>query len=276
MKKALLLILLFLFQFSYGQDSIIALNEVTVNKSAEKDIKNIIKKIKKNLKRNYESNTKEFSVKQIAILDKSDTLININRIYSFDIKSLDNNFSIKLVENKDNQFYRNKAFFDTYEEHSDSPEHWISESLIRKNLDIERFDFFNTLSDYQFLIKTEGHLITVQFTSDEYYSGYFIYDKNNYNLHHISFSNSKPYPFTASLSANGKNKVFKKWNYNTEEVTIQFTENNQNQIAIKSIICTVEIDDYYFEKYNKKGAIIKKEGPLQFYSFLKIEAITAE
>ena len=273
MKIFLIILFLGLIQCSFGQDSIILLNEVTINKSAEKDLEKIIKSIKKNLKKNYQIEQKEFKIKQFSLLNSKDTLISNELTCFFNINSLDNNFSKKETKTKNNYAYKKIDFFDAYEEAKDSPEYWISEVLIRKNLNIVAFDFFNSFQDYKFEIKTEENLVTVCFLSEEMYSGFFTYDKRNYNLHRISFSSSQPYPFIVSNNDNGQKRGLKSWTYTIENTIIDFTENSQKQISLKSIISTEEIKDYSSIKYDKNGKEIRKDGIYSFHSFLKMEAV---
>jgi hypothetical protein len=104
MKKLIFALILLFINISFGQDTI-RLTEVVVVKPYKKDYGKIIKKIRKTLKNNFEAKERYYRVNEISICNEKDTLLYIDALYNFNIKSLENNFTKDLV-NKDN----NKIF----------------------------------------------------------------------------------------------------------------------------------------------------------------------
>lgn len=270
MKKISLFFLLLFSQHFFSQDTITQLEEVIVVGSYKKDIKKIVKNIKKRIKDDVEVSQKLYEVKEISIFDNEDTLINNSLQINLMSKSFDNNFTKKNIETDKNLLFKDLEFFKKYSDYRDSPEFWLCEVLYKKNLNVLGFDFFNDFATYDFDIKYDENFITINFTSTDMYSGFFVCDRYNYNLKTISYKNSSPYPFFVSYNDNGIKKGLKKWNYISEITTIEFGTNELNKIYIKSLNATEVIFDYVFEKYDKKGKVIYSEGPFIFHSSLEM------
>jgi 6-pyruvoyl-tetrahydropterin synthase len=267
----LLLVLLNFNQFIFSQDTIIQLQEVQVKHNNTKDLKKIIRKIKKNLQNNYLNEQKVYTVSQKSLLNDKDTLISINASYSFNIKSLENNFAKTLIDSIKNHKYINRNFFDKYDNYSDSPFRWISEVLLNKNLNVAGFEFFNYISEYTYEIKLYENTLEITFTTEDGFNGYLFCDKKNYNLIKIAFKNTQPYPFTASSIDNQSRKTLKSWTYLIVDTSIDFSENEDKQIFIRSITSKEVMSDYQFEKFDKKGNVIEFDGLYNFFSTLKID-----
>lgn len=270
MKNYILYYFLLLSFSLYCQDSIRNLKEVIILGTSENSVKEIIKNIKKSCKKNFEFGEKLYHVDQFSILNNNDTILNTSKEVNFFIKSLDNNYTKKNIVNENNLDFKKVDFFNKYKNDKDSPTFWLSEVLYRKNFNVLRFDFFNNLSDYTFEINYNEDRINIHFKSVEMYEGYFVCDSRNFNLIMISFKNSIPYPFYVSENDNGKKISLKKWNYKIESTYIEFENNNTNQFFIKNLTSTEEINNYTFEKYNKKGDTIYSEGPYNFISTLNV------
>ena len=270
MNKYIITFFLLLNTFIYGQqDSIRNLNEVMVYGSNKNNVKKILKKIKKSCINNYEFEERLYQVSEISIMDQNDTLIRKNKEIQLFVKSLNNNFSKNDIQDEKNIDFKS-IFFSKYINIKDSPLFWISEALYRKNLNILNFDFFNNISSYDYEIIYCENKIKVQFKSKELYNGYFICDNQNYNLIEISFKNSTPYPFFVSSSKNGKKESVKNWKYEIENTLIEFG-NNISKFYIKSIFTNEVINNYTFEKFDKKEDTIFQEGPFQFTSILNLQ-----
>jgi hypothetical protein len=266
-----LFILLYSTQFILAQDSIIQLQEVQVKHYDTKDVKKIIKSIKKNLQNNYLNDQKAYTMVQQSLLNDKDTLININATYYFNIKSLNNNFTKTIIDSIKNQKYINRDFFEKYDDYSDSPFRWVSEVLINKNLNVAGFEFFNYISEYVYDISVNQNTLHISFFTEDGFTGFLICDKKNYNLIKIAFKNSQPYPFTVSRSDNQSRKTLKSWTYSIVDTVIDFSENEKKQMFIKSVTSTEVISDYQFEKFDKRGKVIKFDGKYNFFSALKID-----
>jgi hypothetical protein len=269
MKKLIFALILLFINISFGQDTI-RLTEVVVVKPYKKDYSKIIKKIRKTLKNNFEAKERNYRVNEISICDEKDTLLYIDALFNFNIKSLENNFTKNLVSKDDNKIFRDELFFNKYSEYRDSPEFWISSIMFRKSLNVLGFDFFKNYSKYEIEISYEKDIICVKFHSKEMYSGYLICDSKNYNLKKLYFKNPSEYPFSASHSDNGKKKGLKTWDYLIETTTIEFNSNNSNMIYVSNFTTNELKTNYFYEKYDKKGEIIFQEGPFSFDSTVKI------
>lgn len=254
---------------SLGQDTL-KLKEVVVVKSYKSNAKKIFKKIKKQLKNNFETTERKYRINEISIYNQKDTLIYKDAHYNFNIKSLDDNFSKKIIEDEENIIFRNENFFKKYNEFRDSPEFWISNILYIKSLKVLNYDILKNYSKYELDISYDDDVIYVKFHSTDMYSGYLICDRNTFNIKKIFFKNSIQYPFTQLFSDNGKKKGLKSWNYLVESLTIEFETNQLNQLYIKSFSNNEVINDYFYERYDKKDEVIFKEGPFNFNSTVKI------
>lgn len=271
MNKYILSFFLFLNTFLYGQqDSIKNLNEVVVIGSNKDNVKKIIKKIKKSCISNFELDEKLYWLSEISIMNQNDTIIKKNKEIELFVKSLNNNFSKNEIQNEQNIDFKSD-FFSKYNDIKDSPLFWISEALYRKNLNILSFDFFNNISSYNYDVIYYENKIKVQFKSKELYNGYFICDNQNYNLIQISFKNSTPYPFFVSSNKNGKKESIKNWNYEIENTIIEFGSNISDKFFIKSLFTNEVINNYSFEKFDRKGDRTFHEGPFQFTSNLNLQ-----
>lgn len=258
-------------QFTFAQDSIVELQEVQIKQYNAKDVKKIIKSLKNNLEKNYENEQKTYIVLQHSILDNKDTLINMNAAYNFNIKSLNNNFTKTKIETIENKNYVDHVFFEKYDDFSDSPYRWISDVLINKNLNAAGYEFFNYISEYVYSVDLKQNMLHISFFTEDGFTGYVICDKKSYNLVKIAFKNSQPYPFTVSRTDNQSRKTLKNWTYSIVDTVIDFSENQKKQIFIKSLTSTEVISEYQFEKFDKKGIVIKQDGKYNFVSTLKID-----
>ncbi|WP_207759781.1 hypothetical protein [Flavobacterium cyanobacteriorum] len=249
MKNFALLIIALICPSLFAQNNIIQLEEVTITKSQHNAAKKIIRNVKKRLRNNFNTHEKLYRVNQTAVVNDNDTVINNNMVVMFVIKSLDNNFTKTIIKDDANKLFRSSLFFQGYDDYRDSPEYWISQVLYNKNLNILGFDFFNNTAGYNFKITYDEKFITVSFTSDDMYSGFFICERETFNLQTLSFKNSDAYPFDVSNSDNGKKTGLKKWIYEVESSTIEFRTDESDKICLANVTVLEKISGYFFEKY---------------------------
>lgn len=270
MKKYILLITVFFLGLnSYSQIDDTDMEEMVIERISKKNIVDIIEDIKKQTYKNYSGDNAKYTITQEAYLDKTDTLIHINSFYdiSMDLKSKKIN-KVKTTNPK-NKEYHKEAFFSRYT-NNDSPLYWLTEVILRKNINIPELDFLNNINDYQYIRTTEKGITTITFFTEDYYEGFFKYDQK-YNLLEIEFYLTKPYPIDHSQVNNGKQLFVKNWILNAEVVRIKFKKDKNGKIYIDRLTAYEEMRDYNFEKYDSKGKIIIKDNNLNFNSSLIIK-----
>ena len=270
MKKYILLIVIFLISInSFAQIEDTDMQEMVIERVSRKKIIDILEEIKKQTYRNYSGDNGKYTITQEAYLNKKDTLIYINSHFdiSMDLKSKKIN-KVKTANPKNKEFYK-EAFFSRYS-NNDSPLYWLTEVILRKNINIPELDFLNNINDYQYIRTTEKGITTITFFTDDYYEGFFKYDQK-FNLVEIEFYLTKPYPIDHSQINNGKQLFVKNWILNAEVVRIKFKQDKKGQIYIDKLTAYEEMRDYNFEKYDSKGTVIIKDNNLNFNSSLIIK-----
>lgn len=270
MKKYILLIPCFLFGISaFSQIEDTDMEEMVIERVSKKNIIEIIEDIKKQTYKNYSADNGKYTITQQAFLNQNDTLININSFFdiSMDLKSKKIN-KVKTSNPKNKEYYQ-EAFFSRYS-NNDSPLYWLTEVILRKNINIPELDFLNNINDYQYIRSTEKGITTITFFTEDYYEGFFKYDQK-YNLVEIEFYLTKPYPIDHSQVNNGKQLFVKNWILNAEVVRIKFKQDKKGQIFIDRLTAYEEMRNYNFEKYDSKGIVIIKDNNLNFNSSLIIK-----
>lgn len=270
MKKYIILISVLLLGISsHAQIEDTEMDEMVIERVSKKNIADIIAEIKNQTYKNYSADNSKYIITQQAFLNQKDTLININSFYdiSMDLKSKKVN-KLKTNNPKNKEYYK-ETFFSRYS-NNDSPLYWLTEVILRKNINIPELDFFNNLKDYQYIRSTSKGITTVNFFTDDYYEGFFKYDQK-YNLIEIEFYLTKAYPIDHSQVNNGKQVFVKNWILNAEVVRIKFKFDARGKIIIDKLTAYEEMKNYNFEKYDSKGQIIIKDNNLNFNSSLIIK-----
>ena len=158
-------------------------------------------------------------------------------------------------------------FFNRYSG-NDSPMYWLTEVVIRKYVNVPELDFFNNFKDYTFERKrTNDGQYVIEFYSEQFYEGYFQYDKN-FNLKKMEFVLLKPYVIDHSQSRNGKFMFEKNWIYKQEKVSITFNTNNEGKNYVSELKASEEIQDYNFTRFDSNGGVVIKDIDLDFKSNL--------
>nr|WP_297307546.1 hypothetical protein [uncultured Flavobacterium sp.] len=270
MKKYLILILISLFWNNlFAQIEDTDLQEMVIERVSRRNIIDIIEDIKKQTYRNYSEESSKYTITQQSFLNQKDTLLYVNSLYdlSMDLKSKKIN-KVKVTNPKNKDFLK-EAFFSRYT-NNDSPMYWLTEVIIRKNINIPELDFLNNINDYQYIRTTDKGITTITFFTDDYYEGFFKYDQK-YNLVEIEFYLTKPYPIDHSQTNNGKQLFVKNWILNAEVVRIKFKQDKRGKIYIDRLTAYEEMRDYNFEKFDSKGNLIIQDDNLNFNSSLIIK-----
>jgi len=270
MKKYLLLLTFFIISFnSKAQVDDTDLEEMVIERVSKRSIIEIIEDIKAQTYKNYSGDNGKYIITQQAYLDQKDTLIEINSFFdiSMDLKSKKIN-KVKTNNPKNKEFYK-ESFFSRYS-NNDSPLYWLTEVILRKNINIPELDFFNNINDYQYIRSTSKGITTVNFFTDDYYEGFFKYDQK-FNLVEIEFYLTKPYPIDHSQINNGKQLFVKNWILNAEVVRIKFKQDSRGKIYIDRLTAYEEMKNYNFEKYDSKGDVVLTDKNLNFNSSLIIK-----
>lgn len=270
MKKQLLLFIISIISFSaQAQIDDTDMDEMVIERVSKRNIIDIVNDIKNQTFKNYSGDNAKYIITQESFLDKKDTLIHINSFYeiSMDLKSKKIN-KVKTSNPKNKEFYK-QSFFSRYS-NNDSPLYWLTEVILRKNINIPELDFFNNINDYQFIRTTEKGITTINFFTDDYYEGFFKYDQK-FNLVEIEFYLTKPYPIDHSQTNNGKQLFVKNWILNAEVVRIKFKKDSKGKIYIDRLTAYEEMKNYNFEKYDSKGEVVIQDNNLNFNSSLIIK-----
>lgn len=270
MKKYILLIFVSLFWSNlFAQIEDTDLQEMVIERVSRKNIIDIIEEIKKQTYKNYSDENAKYTITQQSFLNQKDTLIYVNSLYdiSMDLKSKRIN-KVKASNAKNKEYYK-ESFFSRYT-NNDSPMYWLTEVILRKNINIPELDFLNNIVDYQYIRSTEKGITTITFFTDDYYEGFFKYDQK-FNLTELEFYLTKPYPIDHSQTNNGKQLFVKNWILNAEVVRIKFKQDRKGKIYIEKLTAYEEMRDYNFEKFDSKGSIIIKDDNLNFNSSLIIK-----
>lgn len=266
--SAYLIAILFFAQTVSAQDTI-NLNEITFKKKV--NYKKLLKKIKSSMESKVDTNTTLFHIDQISTIN-NELLLSLNDTLTLKINSFANKFEkkykksvIEYVQNINNTKFKN------YIENS-TPIGWISNYPVRKNLNTVNLDFFSNYKDYQYCVYnidlTHNKLT---FKSQCNYKGEIIYDRKTFKPQKIIYESISPYNFSHSSSQNLKTSAnFKStWTYLFEKVEIIFTDVNTT-LGLLSIDIAEKIQDFSYERYDKKGTIIYSDKN-DFETILKLK-----
>lgn len=281
-KSYSIVILLFIFQFCFSQETnsskdTISLNEVVIAKgNNRKEVIKIIEKIKKNLRENYETENVNYITNYFSLHNKTDTLVNRKMLNSLKIKTLNyRNISWMLNGDPKNPFHRDTSPYFVFEPTS-SENHWLALSIFYDSLKVIDFDFFDINKFYKYNISISGNVTTVRFTASKYYSGYFSFNNTNYNLIRIAFKNTKPYDYYV----NGHSRIIdsylefiSQWSYNKVTILLDFTETDKGRLLLKKLDAMQELTKFKSTRFDYTNRIIAQDYNSKFYTTLNMRIL---
>ncbi len=206
MKKYLYILFVFLFLTSWNARAQIDdtdLEEIVIDKLSRTSIIDIIKKVRNQMYNNYDNNNYNYLVNHKASINDTAQLLQSQTVFDVSINLKSKKINKSIVKDSRNTVAMDTVFFNRYSG-NDSPMYWLTEVVIRKYVNVPELDFFNNFKDYSFERKrtADGQYI-IEFYSEQFYEGYFQYDKN-FNLKKMEFVLLKPYIIDHSQSKNGK------------------------------------------------------------------------
>lgn len=275
-KKYILVLLLFVLQNSYCQDTI-QLKDVFISdkKTNRKEIKTILEKIRYNLKKNYNLGYVDYTTKHFSVKDNSDTLVNKAMVNHLDIKTL-NQFYIHymLLDDPKNPFHTDTSPYLNYQPDNNP---WLSLSIFYDSLHVIDFDFFYMSYNYKYEISKKDDITTVQFTADKYFCGYFTFNNKNFNLIRIAFKNTKPYQYYSDSSR--RHSIYRQpefeseWNYNKVTVLLDFKEIDNGRLLLEKLSAKQELTNFAYRRYGVNNTIIAQDPNSKFYTTLSLRLI---
>lgn len=242
------------------------MDELVIDKLSRANIIEIIKKVRNQMYNNYESGNYRYSISHEASLYDTVPLLKTTETYNVSINLKNKKINKSLVEDPKNKVEMDSLFFNRYTG-NDSPLYWLTEIVIRKYVNVPELDFFNNFSDYMFERNIKNGLYTISFYAENFYEGYFQYDKN-FNLKKMEFELLKPYPIDHSQTRNGRFMFEKNWVYKKEKIAITFKTNSAGKNYVDELKAYEEIEDYNFTRYNSLGEVLIKDIDLDFKSNL--------
>ncbi|HFG0566848.1 hypothetical protein LIS90_12330 [Flavobacterium psychrophilum] len=250
MKKTIILFILFLFYPKIIAQNLIQLDEVIINNNFNS--KQVIKKIKKSLIKNSKQGESKYILLQNST-NYYDTIVNKKEVINLEIKSYENNFTKKVLSTINKSPNKTDSLFYKFTE-IETPNHWISNMPIIKNINIINLDFLKNSKNYSFSLSKGAKFSIIKFWSNEY-TGEFQYNNKNYNISFLKYKNTIPHS-NSQVNKNKFNKAFEsEWIEKTEDVNLVFSE-FENKIILDSMIIFEEIEGFEFKKYDKRGNVI--------------------
>jgi len=270
MKKYLYILFVFLFLTSWNAQAQIDdtdLEEIVIDKLSRTSIIDIIKKVRNQMYNNYDNNNYNYLVNHKASINDTAQLLQSQTVFDVSINLKSKKINKSIVKDSRNTVAMDTVFFNRYSG-NDSPMYWLTEVVIRKYVNVPELDFFNNFKDYSFERKrtADGQYI-IEFYSEQFYEGYFQYDKN-FNLKKMEFVLLKPYIIDHSQSKNGKFMFEKNWIYKKENVSITFDTSKDGKNFVDELKASEEIQDYNFTRFDSKGGVVIKDIDLDFKSNL--------
>lgn len=270
MKKYLYILFVFLFLTSWNARAQIDdtdLEEIVIDKLSRTSIIDIIKKVRNQMYNNYDNNNYNYLVNHKASINDTAQLLQSQTVFDVSINLKSKKINKSIVKDSRNTVAMDTVFFNRYSG-NDSPMYWLTEVVIRKYVNVPELDFFNNFKDYSFERKrtADGQYI-IEFYSEQFYEGYFQYDKN-FNLKKMEFVLLKPYIIDHSQSKNGKFMFEKNWIYKKENVSITFDTSKDGKNFVDELKASEEIQDYNFIRFDSKGGVVIKDIDLDFKSNL--------
>lgn len=270
MKKYLYILFVFLFLTSWNAQAQIDdtdLEEIVIDKLSRTSIIDIIKKVRNQMYNNYDNNNYNYLVNHKASINDTAQLLQSQTVFDVSINLKSKKINKSIVKDSRNTVAMDTVFFNRYSG-NDSPMYWLTEVVIRKYVNVPELDFFNNFKDYSFERKrtADGQYI-IEFYSEQFYEGYFQYDKN-FNLKKMEFVLLKPYIIDHSQSKNGKFMFEKNWIYKKENVSITFDTSKDGKNFVDELKASEEIQDYNFTRFDSKGGVVIKDIDLDFRSNL--------
>src|SRR5690606_38758159 len=270
MKKYLYILFVFLFLTSWNAQAQIDdtdLEEIVIDKLSRTSIIDIIKKVRNQMYNNYDNNNYNYLINHKASINDTAQLLQSQTVFDVSINLKSKKINKSIVKDSRNTVAMDTVFFNRYSG-NDSPMYWLTEVVIRKYVNVPELDFFNNFKDYSFERKrTADGLYIIEFYSEQFYEGYFQYDKN-FNLKKMEFVLLKPYIIDHSQSKNGKFMFEKNWIYKKENVSITFDTSNDGKNFVDELKASEEIQDYNFTRFDSKGGVVIKDIDLDFKSNL--------
>lgn len=270
MKKYLYILFVFLFLTSWNAQAQIDdtdLEEIVIDKLSRTSIIDIIKKVRNQMYNNYDNNNYNYLINHKASINDTAQLLQSQTVFDVSINLKSKKINKSIVKDSRNTVAMDTVFFNRYSG-NDSPMYWLTEVVIRKYVNVPELDFFNNFKDYFFERKrtADGQYI-IEFYSEQFYEGYFQYDKN-FNLKKMEFVLLKPYIIDHSQSKNGKFMFEKNWIYKKENVSITFDTSKDGKNFVDELKASEEIQDYNFTRFDSKGGVVIKDIDLDFKSNL--------
>lgn len=270
MKKYLYILFVFLFLTSWNARAQIDdtdLEEIVIDKLSRTSIIDIIKKVRNQMYNNYDNNNYNYLINHKASINDTAQLLQSQTVFDVSINLKSKKINKSIVKDSRNTVAMDTVFFNRYSG-NDSPMYWLTEVVIRKYVNVPELDFFNNFKDYSFERKrtADGQYI-IEFYSEQFYEGYFQYDKN-FNLKKMEFVLLKPYIIDHSQSKNGKFMFEKNWIYKKENVSITFDTSKDGKNFVDELKASEEIQDYNFTRFDSKGGVVIKDIDLDFKSNL--------
>lgn len=270
MKKYLLILFGLLFLNSWNAQAQIEdtdMDVMVIDKLSRNSIIDIIKKVRNQMYHNYADNNYNYLVSHQATINDTAQLLNSETVFDVNINLKSKKINKSIVKDPRNKVAMDTLFFNRYSG-NDSPMYWLTEVVIRKYVNVPELDFFNNFKDYSFeRKKTDDGQYVIEFYSEQFYEGYFQYDKN-FNLQKMEFVLLKPYVIDHSQSRNGKFMFEKNWIYKQEKVSITFKTTDQGKNFISELKASEEIQDYNFTRFDSNGGVVIKDIDLDFKSNL--------
>lgn len=270
MKKYLFILFGLLFFNSWNAQAQIDdtdLEELVIDKLSRGSIIDIIKKVRNQMYNNYANNNYNYLVSHLAVMNDTAQLLKSEVLYDVSINLKNKKINKSIIKDSRNKTLMDTLFFNRYTG-NDSPMYWLTEIVIRKYVNVPELDFFNNFKDYSFeRKKTKDGQYIIEFYSEQFYEGYFQYDKN-FNLKKMEFVLLRPYVIDHSQSRNGKFMFEKNWIYKKEEVSIIFGNNSDGKNFVDELKASEEIQDYNFTRFNSVGGVLIKDINLDFKSNL--------
>ncbi len=189
MKKYLFILFGLLFLNSWNAQAQIDdtdLEELVIDKLSRSSMIDIIKKVRNQMYNNYADNNYNYLVTHQAIINDTAQLLNSETVFDVNINLKSKKINKSIVKDPRNKMSMDTLFFNRYSG-NDSPMYWLTEVVIRKYVNVPELDFFNNFKDYTFERKrTNDGQYVIEFYSEQFYEGYFQYDKN-FNLKKMEF-----------------------------------------------------------------------------------------
>jgi hypothetical protein len=279
MKKGFLLfILLFVFQYFYGQETnttkdTIGLKEVLIPKGSNKKIiRKYVKQIRKNLRENYNLDAVNYLTDHFSVKDNRDTLINRKTINNLDIKALSqSNIHNMLLDDPKNPFHTDTSPYARLEPSVSNNNHWLALSIFHNSMHVIDYDFFENISNYVYTISKQENITTVTFEGSN--SGYFSFNSTNFNLIRVMFNNSKPFVWSAWGTEGNPQKLefYAQWKYNNVLIKLDFTTTDKGRLLLKKLDAMEEITQFDFKRYQSESQrVIDSDRNIKFYTTLSM------